>query len=123
MKKFKTFVINTIILSIASLIMNIVGMGFSVYISNKIGTEALGVYQLIISIYTFASTLATSGISIAVTHLVSEKLALKEYSEVKKITRQSIILSLIMGCLAMIALIFSSDFLTTNFLHSKISSN
>ncbi len=123
MKKFKTFVINTIILSIASLIMNIVGMGFSVYISNKIGTEALGVYQLIISIYTFAITLATSGISIAVTHLVSEKLALKEYSEVKKITRQSIILSLIMGCLAMIALIFSSDFLTTNFLHSKISSN
>ena len=51
MKKFKTFVINTVILSIASLIMNIVGMGFSVYISNKIGTEALGVYQLIISIY------------------------------------------------------------------------
>ena len=56
MKKFKTFVINTVILSIASLIMNIVGMGFSVYISNKIGTEALGVYQLIISIYTFAIT-------------------------------------------------------------------
>ena len=80
MKKIKTFVINTVILSIASLIMNVVGMVFSVYISNKIGTEALGIYQLIISIYTFAITLATSGISIAVTHLVSEKLALKEYS-------------------------------------------
>ena len=115
MKKFKTFVINTVILSIASLIMNIVGMGFSVYISNKIGTEALGVYQLIISIYTFAITLATSGISIAVTHLVSEKLALKEYSEVKKITKQSVVLSFFMGCFAMIILILCSEFLTTKF--------
>ena len=77
MKRLKTFVFNTIILSISSLVMNIIGMGFNVYISNKIGTEALGVYQLIISIYTFAITLATSGISIAVTHLVSKKLALK----------------------------------------------
>ena len=123
MKKFKTFVINTVILSIASLIMNIVGMGFSVYISNKIGTEALGIYQLIISIYTFAITLATSGISIAVTHLVSEKLALKEYSEVKKITKQSVVLSFFMGCFAMIILILCSEFLTTKFLHSKISPN
>ena len=123
MKKIKTFVINTVILSIASLIMNVVGMVFSVYISNKIGTEALGIYQLIISIYTFAITLATSGISIAVTHLVSEKLALKEYSEVKKITKQSVVLSFFMGCFAMIILILCSEFLTTKFLHSKISPN
>ena len=57
MKKIKTFVINTVILSIASLIMNVVGMVFSVYISNKIGTEALGIYQLIISIYTLSEEL------------------------------------------------------------------
>lgn len=122
MKRFKTFVLNTIILSLSSLIMNIIGMGFNVYISNKIGTEALGVYQLIISIYTFAITLATSGISIAVTHLVSEKLALKEYADVKKIAKQSILLSSIIGSIAMILLIISADFLTVNFLHNKVSS-
>lgn len=122
MKRFKTFVFNTIILSISSLVMNIIGMGFNVYISNKIGTEALGVYQLIISIYTFAITLATSGISIAVTHLVSKKLALKEYADIKKITKQSIFLSLVMGTVAMLILILSSNFLTEQFLHSKVSS-
>lgn len=122
MKRLRTFVFNTIILSISSLVMNIIGMGFNIYISNKIGTEALGVYQLIISIYTFAITLATSGISIAVTHLVSQKLALKEYADVKRITKQSIFLSLVMGTVAMLLLILSSNFLTEQFLHSKISS-
>lgn len=122
MKRFKTFVLNTAILSISSLVMNIIGMIFNVYISNKIGTQALGVYQLIISIYTFAITLATSGISIAVTHLVSQKLALKQYADVKKITKQAIILSMIIGSIAMIILILLSDFFTINFLHSKITS-
>lgn len=123
MRRLKTFVLNTIILSLSSLVMNIIGMGFNVYISNKIGTEALGVYQLIISIYTFAITVATSGISIAVTHLISQKLALKEYANVKKIAKQSILLSSIIGSIAMILLILSSNFLTVNFLHNKVSSN
>ncbi len=122
MKRFKTFVLNTIILSISSLIMNVIGMGFNVYISNKIGTEALGVYQLIISIYTFAITLATSGISIAVTHLVSQKLALGKFDDVKKITKQAIIISSILGIIAMLLLIFLSKTLTINFLHNKVSS-
>ena len=123
MRRLKKFVLNTIILSLSSLVMNIIGMGFNVYISNKIGTEALGVYQLIISIYTFAITVATSGISIAVTHLISQKLALKEYADVKKIAKQSILLSSIIGSIAMILLILSSNFLTVNFLHNKVSSN
>lgn len=121
MKRFKTFVFNTILLSISSLIMNIIGMAFSIYISNKIGTEALGVYQLIISIYIFAITLATSGISICVTHLVSEKLALKKYCDVKKITKQSLILSLITGIIAMTLLIIFSGTFTKFFLHNRIS--
>lgn len=122
MKKFKTFVVNTVVLCTSYLIMNIVGIFFSVYISNKIGTEALGVYHLISSIYVFAITLATSGISIAITHLVSKYLALKKYDKVKKITKQAVLLSLVIGIIAMILLIFLSDSLTTSFLHSKITS-
>lgn len=122
MKKFKAFVVNTVVLCTTSLIMNIVGIFFSVYISNKIGTEALGVYHLISSIYVFAITLATSGISIAITHLVSKHLALKNYDKIKKITRQAIFLSLFIGTIAMILLIILSDTLTSTFLHNKITS-
>ena len=121
MKRFKTFILNTLFLSISSFVMNIVGICFNVYISNKIGEEALGIYQLILSIYMFAITLATSGISIAVTHIISKMLALKEYKKIKLITKQAIVLSFCIGIIAMLILIFSSKLLTIKFLHSRIT--
>lgn len=122
MIRFKTFVFNTLFLTLSSLIMNIVGICFNVYISNKVGEEALGVYQLIQAIYVFAITLATSGISISVTHIVSKKLALKEYEKIKQITKQAVILSFVIGTIAMCMLILLSNILTVKFLHSMISS-
>ena len=122
MGRFKTFVFNTLILTISSLIMNIVGICFNVYISNKVGEEALGVYQLIQSIYVFAITLATSGIAISVTHIVSQKIALNEYRKISKVTKQAVILSFTIGTIAMCILILLSSILTNKFLHSRISS-
>lgn len=122
MRRFKTFVVNTLILTISSLILNIVGICFNVYISNKVGEEALGVYQLIQSIYVFAITLATSGIAISITHIVSKKIALKEYEKIKQITKQAVILGFTIGTIAMCILILFSSILTNKFLHSRISS-
>lgn len=60
MKKAKLFIINSIILTSTSFIIRTVGMSFNAYISNKIGAEGTGLFQLILSIYLFAITLATS---------------------------------------------------------------
>ena len=69
------FVINAVILTATSLLMRTIGVSFSVYISNKIGAAGVGLFQLIMSVYTFAITLASSGINLAATRLVSEELA------------------------------------------------
>ena len=42
--------------------MRLVGFWFNIYLSKKIGAEVLGVFGLIMSIYLFFITLATSGI-------------------------------------------------------------
>ena len=60
MRRVKLFIFNGIILTITSLLMRSVGMIFGIYISKKVGTEALGVYQLLMSVYMFCITLATS---------------------------------------------------------------
>lgn len=57
--------------------MRAITMFFNVYISNKIGAQAIGVYQLIMSVYLFAITLANSGIHLAVTRIVSEQQAVR----------------------------------------------
>ena len=45
---------------------------FDAYITKKIGAEALGLYTLLGSVYSFALTLALSGINLTVTRLVSD---------------------------------------------------
>ena len=72
---FKRFVFNGLLLTVVSLIMRGIGVSFNAYISNKIGAEAMGLFTLISTVYGFALTLATSGINLAATRLVSEALS------------------------------------------------
>ena len=74
MKKARKFLLNTLILTATSLFLRTLGMGFSVYISNKIGAEGMGIYQLLLSIYSFGITLSLAGVSLATTRLVTEQL-------------------------------------------------
>lgn len=71
------FLLNGILLTVTGFVMRAIGMFFNVFISNKIGTEAVGVYQLIMSAYLFAITIANSGINLATTRIVSEQDALR----------------------------------------------
>lgn len=81
MSKFKIFMINTLILFSSSLILQVIGIVFNIYISNKIGSEALGVFTLIMSVYIFGITLASAGINIATTRVVSEELASRKWNK------------------------------------------
>ena len=81
LRKAKVFFFNGIILTITSLIMRGAGLIFQIYVSNKIGTEAVGLFSLIMSVYMFAITIATSGISIAATCIISEELAKTAYNK------------------------------------------
>ncbi len=64
---------NALILTATSLLLRTIGLSFRVYLSNKIGPEGMGLYQLIFSVYMLAATFATSGISTAVTRLAAEE--------------------------------------------------
>lgn len=106
----KKLLINAFILTISSLILRTIGISFRVYISNKIGAEGLGLYQLIFSIYTFALTFATSGISLAVTRLVAEEMAIGSYNGTKNVLRKIFALSLALSLTACVVLFFCADF-------------
>lgn len=70
--KVSIFIKNTVILVTTGLLLRIVGMFFRIYLAEKIGAEGMGLYQLVFSVYMFASTFAASGISTAVTRLIAE---------------------------------------------------
>lgn len=74
----KVFLLNTIILVTSSLLLKFIGTSFGVVISNLVGKEGVGIFQLIMSIYLFTVTVASSGINLAATKLISEELAVRE---------------------------------------------
>ena len=75
MRKAKLFIINIVILTSTSILMQSISIFFNAYISKKIGTEGIGIFTLIISVYSFFITLSTSGINLATTRIVSEQFA------------------------------------------------
>lgn len=120
MKRFKVFIFNTFILIITSLIFRVIDIYFTSYISQKIGAEMLGVYQLVMSVYLFGITLATSGINLAVTRIVSEELAIDNPGGVKKVMKKCLYFSLITSLCASFLFFFNSDFIVEKCLHNRI---
>jgi len=121
MKKIKNFILNSLILLVSSIILQIIGMFFNVYISNKIGTEAVGVFALVMSVYLFGITLATSGINIASTRIISEELACNNEAGVKLATKKCIFISLITGIIASLIFFIFCDFIISKCLHNRVS--
>lgn len=121
-KKSKLFFINGTILTSTSLLMKFVALVFNVYISNKIGSEAVGVFSLVMAVYLFFITVATSGLNIAVTVIVSEKFAVNKDKIAIKAIRTCIFFSLLLGIVAGGLILLFSGFITDKCLHNMVSS-
>ena len=90
MRTLKILFFNTLILLISSIFLQIIGLFFNIYISKTIGEEAVGVFSLVMSVYTFGITLASAGINISATRIVSEELACKNEVGAKKAAKKCI---------------------------------
>ncbi len=118
MKK-KLFLKNTVILTIGSLALRAIAVFFGAYISRKIGTEGMGLYQLVFSVYNFASTLATSGIYLTVTRLVAEALAKNSYADANDTVKKCMIYGTFVSITSSLLLFFLSDFIAKEILSDE----
>ena len=121
MRRIKVFLVNGILLTLAGIGIRTIDMLSNVYIASKIGSEAVGVYQLIISVYLFFITLANSGINLATTRIVSEQDAYGSNGSIKKAMEKCLFYSLFMGCFACLTLFLFAPFASEHFLHGKVS--
>lgn len=116
------FFINGVILTLTSILMRCVGLVFNIYISNKIGSEAVGVFSLVMSIYLFFVTVANSGLSMAVTCVLSEEFAKGNQKEGLKAIRTGILLALLLGTMAGGFIFLTASSLSSFFMHGLVSS-
>ena len=121
MKRTEKFLINGTVLTITALFTRSISMVFNIYVSNKIGSEAVGVFSLVMSVYMFFITLATSGLSLACTYLVSQQFAKNNYIEGLKAVRSCNLFGLLLGIGSSILIILFSNIISTNWLNNRVS--
>ena len=120
MKKIERFLLNTVILVVTSIFIRSMSMAFRVIIAHKIGSDGVGLFELIMSVYFLAMTIANSGIGLASTRIVAEELAENEEVGAKIAIKKCIIYSLFFGIFSCILLSLSSPLICTYFFHNRI---
>lgn len=98
-----------------SLVNKLLGVFLRLFLSNRIGSEGMGLYQLIMSVYTMFSTFATAGFTVSVSRLVAEKEE-RSTSDAKQLLKNSFLASITVGAAATALMLFASDFIAVRFL-------
>ena len=102
--KTRVFFLNALSLTATALIMRGVGMLFNVIVSNRAGSEAMGLYSLLGSIYGFAITLATAGINLGTTRLVSDALGMGDEALARRSVKKALLCCTVSGFSAAVLL-------------------
>lgn len=115
------FIHNFILLTISTIMINIIEIFVSSYITKKVGTTALGTYSLIMNMFNFLVTVCMFGVPLAVTKIISEADALKDNFKIKKATSISIIICATISILISVLTIIFKDAINTLFLRKMVS--
>ena len=108
MSGFRRYVRNAAVLMGAALLMRSVSLVFNAYVSGKIGAEGMGLFSLIMSVYGFAVTFATSGINLAVTRLCAEAIGEGDPGRIRSVLRHAVLYACFFGGIASVVLFFFS---------------
>lgn len=100
---------NTALLTAASLAMRFVGMAWQVWLAGRIGETGIGLFQLIMSVASFAMTLAVSGIRFTTTRLVAEELGRGKDGHVRAAAGRCLLYGGIFGLAACAALLLAAE--------------
>lgn len=116
MRIAKRFFLNSFLLAVSAVIMRSISLSFSAYVSRTAGTEAMGVFSQIMSVFSFALTLASSGVGLAVTRLVSEALGKDDHGLARKYMRSCLTYCSVFGVSASVLLFVFAEPIGKNIL-------
>lgn len=102
------FFYNGIMLTAVGIAMRTVALFFNAFITRSVGAEGVGLHTVVMTVYNFAVTFATSGISLTVTRLVASAIGEGRRSEVSRILTGAVLYALAFSSLASVVLLFGA---------------
>ncbi|MFA6849180.1 MAG: polysaccharide biosynthesis protein [Selenomonadaceae bacterium] len=107
----ESFLKGTFILTIAGIVVKVIGSLNWIFVSRVLGGEGIGLYQMAFPIYFFALSVSTAGVPVAISIITSERVALKDIFGAKRIFRISMGLMFITGIVFSLLTYFGAQWL------------
>lgn len=104
------FFLNGLLLTAVAIAVRSVSLIFNSFITHNIGAEGMGLFTLIGTVYSFAVTFATSGISLTVTRLTSSAIGKGKAGEVVGVLRSATAYSLVFSIFASLTLFIGAPY-------------
>lgn len=120
MRRIHVFVKNGIILTASSLFSRLLSMGFTVFLSNKIPSNIIGTWGLLMSVFTFLLTIALSGINLASTRLISEEKTYGNQHNIPNILKSCLKYSAFFSIFSIVIAVIFSKYISHNVLKNLI---
>lgn len=109
-KKESNFVVQGSILAIASIVVRIIGIAYRIPMINIIGDEGMGYYGTAFNVYNIALLLSSYSLPLAVSKMVSARLANKQYRNAERIFRAALAYATVVGAVTAAVIWFGADF-------------
>lgn len=106
---------HTVIMTVVNLIMKSAGVSFNAYLTSKIGSAGIGLFQLVMSVYSLAITFSSAGIRLASTRLTVEINTLGK-NDINKTIGICITYAGLCGSIIGFLLLFFSDLISSSWI-------
>ena len=105
------FLKGTMILTIASFVVKVIGSLNWIFVSRILGGEGIGLYQMAFPIYFFAMTVSQAGVPVAISIITAERVALNDIFGAKRVFRIAMGLMFVTGVIFSLLTYFSASWL------------
>ncbi|MBR1728704.1 MAG: polysaccharide biosynthesis protein [Selenomonadaceae bacterium] len=109
--KSEKFLKGTLILTVASFVVKVIGSLNWIFVSRILGGEGIGLYQMAFPIYFFAMTVSQAGVPVAISIITAERVALGDIFGAKRVFKISMALMLLTGILFSALTYFAASWL------------
>lgn len=120
-KTRNTLYVQGMILASAGILTRIIGFIYRIPMANILGNQGNGIYSVAFGIYNIALTLSSYSLPLAVSKLISARLAGREYRSARRVMQCALLFALVVGTIACAVLFFGSGFLERLYHRSGLS--
>lgn len=115
--KEQNLLVSTLLLTATSFFTRTIGMISSIYLSRILGTEGMGIYELVMSIYMTAIILASAGLCVTVSRMIAEALGAGNTHHISHIMKVAFSFGLVTSLTASSLLFIFASKLSLFFIH------